>query len=155
MAVDNVGEEVNSTNDISFQYVLLDNGAKCPIRATPRSAGFDVYSPINYNILPHETAKIPLYIAIKPPLGMYVRITSRSGLAVANKVFTCADVVDPDYVGGIHICLFNASNVEYHVYQNDRIGSIVFEKYGVPYGRQVRTLGSTDRGTGGFGSTGI
>lgn len=153
--IDHAPSDKSSDNNTSFQYMLLRDGAKCPAQATPNSAGFDVYSPVSCSISPQQTAKIPLYIAIQPPEGMYIRMTSRSGLALHHKVFTCADVIDPDYTGELHICLFNASDCHYHINQNDRIGSIVFEKYGLPIARQVHTLRSTCRGASGFGSSGV
>lgn len=144
-----------ASGDDEFEYMLLQEYATCPTRATPGSAGFDVYSPGSFDIPPRDTATIPLYIAIKPPEGMYIRITSRSGLAIKSKIFCCADVVDPDYTGGLHVCLFNASKYKYNVKQHERIGSIVFERYGIPSAKEVDTMQPTTRGLGGFGSTGI
>jgi dUTP pyrophosphatase len=143
-----------SVDNSAFEYVLLSSNARVPTRATPGAAGYDLYSPIPYTIPPMCTVKICLEIIIKPPSGTYVRTASRSGLATKHEVFCPAGVVDPDYVGPIHMCLTNASANEYKIVRHERIGCIVFEKYGTPLPRRVNRIEETKRGGGGFGSTG-
>lgn len=137
-----------------YEFMLLSKDAKEPMQGTPGSAALDVFSPREYSIPPSQTIKIPIEIAIKPPDGTYARTVSRSGLAVREQLFIPADCIDPDYRGGIHICLTNLSTTEYKVSKHERIGSIIFEQYVVPRGKEVKSMDSTVRGFSGFGSTG-
>jgi dUTP pyrophosphatase len=138
----------------NFRYVLLSADAKLPVKATVHSAGYDVFSPFLCTIPAGSTVKIPLDVAICPPRGTYIRIASRSGLAVREQLFCPADVVDPDYTGCIHMCLTNMSSSDYTVQKHERIGSIVFERYLSPHAEEVQVLQQTARGNQGFGSTG-
>lgn len=140
--------------DGCFEYMRFHHDVTCPSRASSRSASYDVHNPIPYTIPANKTARIPLHIAIKPPLGMYIRMTSSSELALTNKIITCADVIDPDYTGGIHVCVINLSEIDYHIKKGEKIASFVFEKYGIPVGREVLSMKRTERGNQGFGSTG-
>lgn len=151
--VDSCCNEKNK-NCEHFRYVLLSGNARCPVRATSGSAGYDVYSPGQFKIPPGHTLKVPLNIAISPPPGMYIRMASRSGLAVHKRIVCVADVIDPDYTGEIHMCLINLSNHTYMIAKHQRIGAIVFEQYSTPYPQEAQSLAQTQRADGSFGSTG-
>jgi dUTP pyrophosphatase len=138
----------------TFQYVLLSRDAKVPERATPGSAGYDVYCPREVTIPAFSTVKIPLDLSITPPLGTYIRTAARSSIATKHQIICPADVVDPDYTGCIHMCLTNLSGEQYTVKKHERVGSIVFERYAVPKGVERNELVGTARGANGFGSTG-
>lgn len=141
-------------SDGTFQYVLLSEHARVPTRATDGAVGYDVRSPYATYIGPGCTNCIDLHLAIKPPPGMYARTACRSGLASRHSLFCPADVIDPDYTGSIHMCVSNLSSFGYHVEQYEKVGSIVFERYGTPVAEEVDRLEETGRGAKGFGSTG-
>jgi dUTP pyrophosphatase len=138
----------------TFECVILDSNAKVPTAATTGSAGFDLYSPSRVVIDGQCTVRLPIGVALKPPKGTYVRAVSRSGLSTKYKIFTIADVVDPDYTGGIHLCLMNASDDKYVVEKHERVGSVVFERFSHPKATVVGKVARTHRGNGNFGSTG-
>lgn len=136
----------------------LTNTAKIPIRATSGSAGYDLYADISKPALipPHTTVKIGTGVAITPPDGTAGFIFARSGaatkrgLAPANKV----GVVDFDYTGEYMVALHNHSDEEQIVEMGERIAQLVFLPVVVGEMMQTDELDKTDRGTGGFGSTG-
>jgi len=141
-------------NPSFFEYMVLTEDAKAPMQASPDAAAVDLFCPRPYTICPQERVKIPIEIAITPPHGTYARTVSRSGLAMKHGLFIPADCIDPDYRGGIHVCLFHFSDTTYQIKKHERIASIVFEKYVIPKGRSVTMMDDTCRGNSGFGSTG-
>lgn len=136
--------------------------AKLPYRATPDSAGADLYSCLSnlsgMEIPPHETRMIPLGIKTEFQPGHVALIFPRSGLATkrhlapANKV--C--VIDADYRGEWMIPLHNHSNETQIVEDNERIAQVIFQEIELPEFMEVydeKELSETIRGTGGFGHT--
>lgn len=107
-------------------------------------------------ILPGETVLIPTGIAAAIPAGYAGFVFARSGLSVkmglapANKV----GVIDADYRGEILVALYNQSGQVRLVRDGDRIAQLVIEKVETPDFEEVDELPSTERGAGGFGSTG-
>lgn len=91
------------------------------------------------------------------PTGYYGRVAPRSGLAVKNFIDVGAGVIDEDYRGELKVLLFNFGDQEFTVNKGDRIAQMVLEKYS--QARLVTVaegeLDSTERGVGGFGSTGV
>lgn len=136
----------------------LDENAVIPKYATEYSAGADLYSCIQNDITiqPNETAFIKTGISLEIPSGyagfIYARsgLASRNGLAPANKV----GVIDSDYRGEIIVALHNQSNIPQTITNKMRIAQLVIAPYIQAEFNEVSTLDDTDRGTGGFGSTG-
>ena len=94
-------------------------------------------------------------LVISFPPGLYGRIAPRFGLAVKKFIDVGAGVIDQDYRGEICVVLFNHSETDFEVKQGDRIAQLILEKIKTPVVQEVQNLGSTERGIGGFGSTGI
>ena len=94
-------------------------------------------------------------LAFSIPVGNYGRIAPRSGLAVKNSIHVGAGVVDADYRGEVKVLLFNHSDVEFSINEGDRIAQMIIEKYTLTELAEVENLGETERGAGGFGSTGV
>lgn len=107
-------------------------------------------------IKPNEVVKFPTGIKMEIENGYCLEIHSRSGLAINNGILVANNVgiVDSDYRGEVIVALKNTSNVEYLVKKGDRIAQGKFTKYEVPTFEFVDELGETERGEGGFGSTG-
>lgn len=136
----------------------LTTGAKIPEIQTAGSAGADLHACIDKDIIirPGETVKIPTGIAMAIPEGYGGFVFARSGLATkrglapANKV----GVIDSDYRGEIMVALHNHSNEIAVVTTGERIAQIVIIPTLTPAFNIVDDLDSTERNTGGFGSTG-
>lgn len=138
-----------------------DENAKIPTYGSEFAAGADLYAVIHneenrVEILPGETAFIDTGIVMEIPNGYVGLIYARSGLACkqglapANKV----GVIDSDYRGNIMVALYNQSNEVRTVSEGDRIAQIIIqpvEQFGF---KEVDKLSETNRGKGGFGSTG-
>jgi dUTP pyrophosphatase len=113
------------------------------------------YAPIE--IPPNETRLIPTGIAIAIPEGYWGGIYARSGLAAKQglRPANCVGVIDSDYRGEIFVALHNDSNNYRYVNNGDRIAQLVFHQCWQADGwTVVEKLDTTDRGNGGFGSTG-
>ena len=129
--------------------------AKLPIRATPGSAGYDLAASDSKTIPPGGRDLVATGLSIKVPPGTYGRIAPRSGLAVRHGIQVGAGVIDSDYTGEIKVVLFNSDpNKSFVINPGDRIAQLILEKIECPEVEEVSDLNSTDRGDGGFGSTG-
>lgn len=135
-------------------HVVLDQpNSKVPERKTCGSAGYDLYACESAVIKPHGFKLINTGIRIKLPQNSYMRIAPRSGLAVRG-IDVGAGVIDSDYTGVIHILLFNHADTDFNVTIGDRIAQGIIESIMTPDVQVVDSLQQTERGCGGFGSTG-
>ena len=129
--------------------------ATLPQRATDGSAGYDLCSAIDCSIEAGGRLAIPTEISIAVPSGHYGRVAPRSGLAMKKGINVGAGVIDADYRGKVGVCLFNHSNDTFAVKTGDRIAQLILERISTPPVAEVDALETTERGTGGFGSTGV
>ena len=144
--------------DFNINIKRTNPSAVIPTQGTPGAAGFDLCACIAapVTIYPGETVLIPTGLAMEIPLGVAGLIFARSGmaskrgLAPSNKVA----VIDPDYRGEIFVSLLNHGKVQQTVEPGERIAQMLFMPYGVPLFTPVDDLSDTQRGEGGFGSTG-
>ncbi len=137
----------------------LRDDAKIPFRATDGSAGMDLYACIDeaVEIMPHEIRVIPTGIAIELESADYVAyIYARSGLAIKNGIApaNCVGVIDSDYRGEICVGLLNQTEKVFIVNPGERIAQMVISPVILPTIEVVDELSNTQRGAGGFGSTG-
>ena len=94
-------------------------------------------------------------VAIVLPPGVYGRVALRSGLAVKHGIQVGAGVVDPDYTGEVKVVLFNHGDKDFEVKRRgERIAQLVLERCETPGVEEIGLLEETERGAGGFGSTG-
>jgi len=103
-------------------------------------------------------ALIPTGLAMAIPIGNYGRIAPRSGLAAKNFIDVGAGVIDADYRGEVKVLLFNFGEADFKVQPGDRVAQLIIEKYTRTEIEEVADgadLESTERGEGGFGSTGV
>jgi dUTP pyrophosphatase len=135
--------------------IVISGQGKKPTRGSPDSAGYDLYSSQNCVIKARDRATISTGIEIQCPSETYGRIAPRSGLAVKNGIATGAGVIDCDYRGIVKVLLFNHSDEDFEINIGDRIAQLIFEKIVHPTIETVTILDITERGDGGFGSTGI
>ena len=94
-------------------------------------------------------------IAMAIPIGNYGRIAPRSGLAAKHMIDVGAGVIDADYRGEVKVLLFNFGETDFAVSEGDRIAQLIVEKYTQTELVEVTDLSETERGEGGFGSTGV
>ena len=142
----------------SIPVKILREGAILPTYGSPEAAGADLYACLESEITvdPGKTAFIPTGIAMEVPKGCAGLIYARSGLACkrglapANKV----GVVDSDYRGEIMVALHNHGEHPQTVGNGERIAQMVITPVLTPAYEVVSDLDNTDRGAGGFGSTG-
>ena len=136
----------------------LRDGAVIPTYGSEQAACCDLYACIDtpISINPHETVMIGTGLAIKPPAGHYGAIYARSGMATKKglRPANCVGVCDEDYRGEYIVALHNDCDVFRTVEPGDRIAQLMF----IPYQQfklcEVEELDETERGAGGFGSTG-
>lgn len=136
----------------------LNENAKIPTRGSKESAGMDLYACIDSPIVisPHQTVKIGTGLSLELPNGYFGAIVARSGLstkkglAPANKLGVC----DSDYRGEYIIPLHNHSNEPQLIYPMERIAQLIIIPYLQVEFIDVNDLTETERGDGGFGSTG-
>jgi dUTP diphosphatase len=137
---------------MELKVQLLSTDAKLPQRATPGSAGYDLYSPLNVLIPAGESSLIPLNICISIPPSCYGRIAPRSGLAWRNVIDVLGGIIDKDYGLEIKAILINHGAVDFQVNKGDRIAQLILERCETPPIVEVNNIYDTSRG--GFGSTG-
>ena len=136
----------------------LNENAIIPTLGSEEAAGVDLHACINETVYisPHETVKIDTGIAVELPKGTFGAIFARSGLATkeglapANKV----GVIDSDYRNSIIVALHNHSNMSRTINPGERIAQLVVLPYIPIEFKEVDKLSDTERGFGGFGSTG-
>ena len=116
--------------------------------------GYDLASAVDTVVPAKGKAIVKTDLAIAIPENTYARIAPRSGLAVKHFIDVGAGVVDYDYRGNVGVVLFNHSDVDFTVRQSDRIAQLILEKISMVPVEEVEELPSTERGEGGFGSTG-
>ena len=143
---------MNSSNQLCVQ--LVHSCATCPKRATPGSVGYDLTCVQDTTLFPGTLTCIPTGVAVALPPGCYGRIAPRSSLTLKNGLNVGAGVIDPDYRGEIKVCMFNHSNQTTFLKVGDKIAQLILESCITPDVIQVNSLIPTDRGVGGFGSTG-
>jgi len=141
-----------------LKVMRIKHNAKLPTRQTAGSVGYDLSACLDdeITISPGETYKTGtgLAIALKP--GYAAFIYARSGIAIKNGIApaNCVGVIDPDYRGEIIVGLRNSSNTPYVIKDGDRIAQMVIKKCELPEIILKESLEKTERGAGGFGSTG-
>ena len=137
---------------------ILREGAKMPTRGTKVSAGLDLYALIenDLEIWPGETVKVPTGVAIALPNNTAGLIFARSGLAVKEGLApaNCVGVIDEDYRGEIIVALHNHSKTSSIIKNHDRIAQLVITPVLYEEVEEAESLSETERGEGGFGSTG-
>lgn len=141
-----------------INFTKLNYNAKEPVCGSVDSAGYDLSAAIDTSVLipPHQTIKIPTGIAIELPHNTFGGIYARSGIATREglRPANCTGVIDRDYRGEIIVALHNDSDTHRIVEPGERIAQIIVQPYIRAKYNEVNKLSDTDRGAGGFGSTG-
>ena len=136
---------------------LLNEKATIPTRGSEESAGLDLYATDELVMIePYNTEKIHTGIAMEIPNGYFGGIYARSGLATKNglRPSNCTGVIDSDYRGEVIVALYNDSPVRRMIKEGDKVAQLIIQPYEKVSLDVVDELEDTERGEGGFGSTG-
>lgn len=133
--------------------VMLDPGAKMPTRAHETDAGLDLYAMEQGMIPPCGSATFDTGVHVDIPAGCVGLLTSKSGLML--KGITSRGTIDCGYVGSIRAVLFNHSHQYFYIEKGQKITQLVIVPIKTPALELVDSLEETERGEGGFGSTGV
>lgn len=143
---------------MEVQVKRLNDLAILPTRGSAEAAGWDLYAATDYNIEipPHSTVKVGTGLAFSLPENTFGAIFARSGLATKQglRPANCVGVCDSDYRGEYIVPVHNDTNEVQVIEAGDRIAQLILMPYVPMEMKQVNELSETDRGAGGFGSTG-
>ena len=114
--------------------------------------GYDLFTPIDFQIQPKEQKTVFTDLAIAPPEGYYAQLMSKSGLTVLYQLEVKAGVIDPDFTGNIGVVLKNNSDQPIERLAAEQIAQLLFIKVATPTLVQVTSLARTEQGEYGFGA---
>ena len=138
--------------------IKLENGCKnfCPKKAHPDDAGYDLYSRIDAVLEPLSGMAIPVGFAMELPTGYEAQIRPRSGLAAKHHitVTNSPGTIDANFRGEVKAILYNLGKEPFTIKRGDRIAQMVICKLPEIELVEATELSETDRGSGGFGSSG-
>ena len=139
-----------------MNIIKISSLAQTPEYKTRLAAGADLTSIENFTLAPMERKLIGTGIAIELPEGWEAQIRPRSGLAWKEgiTVLNSPGTIDADYRGEIKVMLVNLSKHTFHAKVGDRIAQMVIAEHKQPAFDVADSISSTERGGGGFGSTG-
>ena len=139
--------------------IINKSNHQLPHYETPASAGMDLRANIEnpITLMPLERTIVPTGLFIELPVGYEAQVRPRSGLAAKKgiTVLNAPGTVDADYRGEIGVILVNLSNDDFTIENGERIAQMVIAKHERAEWAQTEVLSETDRGAGGFGSTGV
>ena len=139
--------------------IINNSNHELPAYATSQSAGLDLRANLeeSFVLKPLERRLVPTGLHIALPEGYEAQIRPRSGLAYKKgiTVLNAPGTIDADYRGDIGVILINMSNQDFVVEDGERIAQLVIAKYEQAEWVSVQELSETNRGDGGFGSTGV
>lgn len=162
---DNHSGETGYVAEDPFEYTAIvnvkkvDDNAMMPKRGSTYAAGYDLYAHLDMDelaITPHTTVKVGTGIAMEIPIGYFGAIYARSGLATKKglRPANAVGIVDADYVGELFVALHNDTDEYQTITNGERIAQIVITPFLPVMFNEVDELRETERGAGGFGSTG-
>lgn len=133
----------------------LHEEAKAPEYAHQGDAGMDVFALEQVSLQPGERAVVPTGVAMAVPEGHVALVWDKSGRAVKEGLTTMAGVIDAGYRGEVGIVVLNASTEVIVVEKHQKVAQILIQPVVSPTLEVVEDLDDTNRGDGGFGSTGL
>lgn len=136
--------------------VVCREGAKLPKYQTPLAAGVDLCTTETFSLAPMERRLVPTGLSIAVPEGYEAQVRPRSGLALKHGIsmVNTPGTIDADYRGELKVLLINFGESVVTLSEGDRIGQLVLSPVSRIVWTEVAELPSTERGAGGFGSTG-
>ena len=144
-----------TSNVTSFTVVKTSPYANIPKIVTPGSAGHDITAIENAVLKPHSRTYVPTGLKFNLPLDIYAESKPRSGLAKKHNISVHNGVIDSDFRGELHILMYNNSSESFTISTGDWIAQMIFASRMIPTIKESNIIQTTERNTGGFGSTGM
>lgn len=128
-----------------------------PAKAHADDAAYDLHSRADMELEPMTSTLVPTGLFLELPVGYEAQIRPRSGLALKHNIMltNSPGTVDAGYRGEVGVIVYNGGKASFTVRRGDRIAQMVIAKLAEVELEEAETLSETERGTGGFGSTGI
>ena len=139
---------------VVVQIKRLSENATLPIRATPGSAGLDLFSAEDVTIAPDSQSMVKTDLAMKCPENTYIKLADRSSMAL-KKLRVAAGIIDSDFLGNVTVILHNYNNTSYYVKKGQRVCQMIVTPIVMPNIVEVDELELTERNINGFGSSGL
>lgn len=154
------GDPIETKPPQMWPTILVTEDSTPPTMASRGAAGYDISSSVTIEIPPKTTVLVSTGLKMALPIGFVGLLLSRSGLGVKKNISIAqgVGVIDSDYRGEIMVPLYNRGDESYTVKKEDRIAQMIFLPYAILNFKFVvdeAELPSTERGQGGFGSTGV
>ena len=143
-----------------MEVKIVSKSGRIPKYGTEQSAGFDLPAYLPFGSIVLEKGKrmlVPTGIFIELPCGYEAQVRARSGLAIKNGIGLVNGIgtVDADYRGELKVPMINWSDEDFTINDGDRIAQVVIAKHERAEFELCEELGETERGSGGFGHTGV
>jgi dUTP pyrophosphatase len=145
------------TQKVRFSRLPSNPDLPLPSRATEHAAGYDVRSADDaVTLQPGEIRLVGTGLVMELPVGMECQVRPRSGLALKHGITlpNSPGTIDPDYRGELRVIMQNLGSESVVLDRGERIAQLVFARFETPEVSEVGELSETQRGSGGFGSTG-
>lgn len=141
----------------TFEVLIVCEPELMPTMGNPGDAGYDLKASEACIIEPGQRVLVPTGVKLAMPAGFVALVHPRSGLAAKNgiTVLNAPGTVDAGYRGEIAVTLINHSSEPFAIVRGDRIAQILFQRFESPNFVSVTELPGSQRGTAGFGSTGV
>jgi dUTP pyrophosphatase len=152
MSFPQTAHQTEEPNLLAFKK--LDPRATLPSRGSAAAAGLDLHAIEDLTIPAKQRCLARTGLAVAIPEGHYGRIAPRSGLALRAGLDILSGVIDADYRGEIGCLLYNSGDETIHLPAQSKICQLIIEKIITPTAVWADEISETDRGSGGFGSTG-
>ena len=143
----------------TVRFIRLDGNPDLPLpsRATAHAAGYDVRSAQeDFQLAPGEVRAVGTGLVMELPPGVECQVRPRSGLAAKHGITlpNSPGTIDPDYRGELKVLMQNTGSEPVSIRRGDRIAQLVFARFETPRVEEAEEVSGTERGEGGFGSTG-
>ena len=141
---------------MTLKFKRIHPDAVLPAYAHPSDAGMDIRSVADVTVPARGRALVPTGLVVLLPPLYEAQVRPRSGLALKHgiTVLNTPGTIDSGYRGEIGVILFNSSDVDFRVKKGDRVAQVVISPVTQPVIEEAQEIDETDRGAGGFGSTG-
>jgi dUTP pyrophosphatase len=142
---------------MTLKFKKIHQDAEIPAYAHKSDAGMDVKSVVDVTVKAHDRALVKTGLVMMLPPMYEAQVRPRSGLALKSgiTVLNTPGTIDSGYRGEVGVILFNTTDVDFEVKKGDKIAQIVIAPVTQPTIEETDIIDETDRGEGGFGSTGV
>ena len=143
--------------DVKFAAVKNSNHSRVPTKATVGSVGYDLFAAVDAVVPSNSNALVSVMLNMEIPSGYFGKVHPRSSLLLNYKITTDSGVIDSDYRGTVKVIMINHSKKDFKIQKGETIAQMIFPKKEDVNFIEIHEseLSKTERGAGGFGSTGI